>query len=112
MAEDPKAISQRVYRRKPADIAEAKFIAGLVNKFVKESTKQLAEEERHDELYTVMDYQRTWNEIVKDLVDLESGAITKSPVADVAPPPSASADETKPDTSTRAGRQRGTTASA
>lgn len=85
--ESSKATSQRVYRRKPADVAEAKFIAGLITKFVQDSTKQLAEEARHDELYTVLGYQRDWNGIVADLEARDA------PKAQLAPPQIREADQ-------------------
>lgn len=58
---------QRTYRRKPADVEEAKYIAGLINADVAANTTKLAEAGEHDKLYTLLGYQRDWNGMVKEL---------------------------------------------
>lgn len=70
MAKEQNETRTRAYRKKnPADVAEAKFISGLIDKFVADSTAQLAQAGQLDELHVLMNYRKTWRGIVADLTE-------------------------------------------
>jgi hypothetical protein len=72
MAKEQNETRTRAYRKKnPADVAEAKFISGLIDKFVETSTAQLAQAGQLDELHVLMNYRKTWRGIVADLTALD-----------------------------------------
>ena len=59
--------TKRTMRRVPEDVAEAKYIHGLITKDVEGRIAQLAQEGKHDEMQNILEWKRTWGGIVADL---------------------------------------------
>lgn len=85
--------TKRTMRRVPEDVAEAKYIHGLISADLGARIGQLAQDQKLDEIHTLTTYLQTWSGIVADLDVPEEAATatgtmigaTGSPIAKTPP---------------------------